>query len=245
MASPPDNAALDRGKRHKREPDLTGDQVASYLRRNPDFLVSHPELVAILTPPTRKLGDGVADLQGFVIERLRAEIERLTEHHDALLDSGRHYLSRHSQVHAAVIAMLGATTLEHLIEVVTTDFLRTLHVDVVTLCVEGGANARRHCGASGVTCLEQGAINAVLGEGRDVLMAAEDAADERIFGAGAGLVRSAAMLRLKLGGTAPGALLALGSRRAERFAPGRGGEPLGFLARVLERCLRAWLDLPA
>ena len=242
MASPPDNAALDRDKR---EPDLSGDRVVAYLRRNPDFLLSHPELVAVLTPPERDLGDRVADLQGFMIERLRAEIARLTEHHDALLDSGRHYLSRHGQVQAAVIAMLGATTLEHLIEVVTTDFLRTLHVDVVALCVEGGANARRHCGASGVTCLERGAIDAVLGKGRDVLVAAQAAADERIFGAGAGLVRSAAMLRLRLGGTAPAALLAMGSRRAERFVPGRGGEPLGFLARVLERCLRTWLDLPA
>ncbi len=243
MDSSPDSAAL------TTDGGLSDQQVAEFLRHNPDFLLAHPELLGVLTPPSRHQGDGVVDMQGFMIERLRGENERLAEHHDALLDAGRHALSKQSQVHEAVIAMLGARTLEHLIEVVTTDFLRTLHVDVVALCVEGGGEARRHCGvsggASGVTCLERGAIDTVLGVGRDALFGADVAGDERIFGAGAGLVRSAALLRLRLGGRAPVALLALGSRRAERFASGQGGEPLGFLARALEHCLRAWLDLPA
>ena len=238
MASSPDSAALTTGG------GLSDRQVAEFLRRNPDFLLAHPELLGILTPPSRDRGDGVVDMQSFMIERLRGENERLAEHHDALLDAGRHALSKQSQVHEAVIAMLGARTLEHLIEVVTTDFLRTLHVDIVALCAEGG-EARRGCGVSGVTCLERGAIDAVLGAGRDALFGADVAGDERIFGAGAGLVRSAALLRLRLGGRAPATLLALGSRRAERFASGQGGEPLGFLARALEHCLRAWLDLPA
>ena len=188
-----------------------------------------------------------------MIDRLRAENQRLAEHHDALLEAGRHARSKQSQVHEAVVAMLGARTLEHLIEVVTTDFLRTLHVDVVALCAEGGGAARRRCGvpgvvsggASGVTCLERGAIDGLLGAGRDALFGDDVAGDARIFGAGAGLARSVALLRLRLGGRAPATLLALGSRRTERFASGQGGEPLGFLARALEHCLRAWLDLPA
>lgn len=242
MVSSPDSAAptTDGG--------LSDQQVAEFLRRNPDFLLAHPELLGVLTPPSRHLGDRVVDMQGFMIERLRVENQRLAEHHDALLDAGRHALSKQSQVHQAVIAMLGARTFEHLIEVVTTDFPRMLDVDVVALCVEGGA-ARRHCGVSGgvagVTCLERGAIDAALGAGRDALFGADVAADERIFGAGVGLARSAALLRLRLDGRVPAALLALGSRRAERFTPGQGGEPLSFLARALEHCLRAWLDLPA
>ena len=68
-------------------------------------------------------------------------------------------------------------------------------------------------------------------------------ADPEIFGAGAGLVHSEALLRLDIGGKAPDALLALGSRCDGAFDDGQGTELLGFLARVLEICFRGWLNL--
>jgi uncharacterized protein YigA (DUF484 family) len=39
-------------------------------------------------------------------------------------------------------------------------------------------------------------------------------------------------------------LLALGSRVEGRFDPSQGTELLGFLARILELCIRTWLELP-
>ena len=241
MASSPENTARDR------IPGLGDDRIADYLRRHPDFLLRHPELLAVLAPPSRADGDGVVDMQSFMIGRLRDEVERLTGRHHALLDAGRTALSRQGQVHEAVTALLGATTLEHLIEVVTSDFPRLLDIDVVALCVEDRGAEGRRCGPTGITCLAAGAVDGALGARRDLVTGDSGAVtgDQRIFGAGTGLVRSAALVRLTLGGTAPAALLALGSRRAERFPPGQGGEPLGFLARVLEHCLRAWLGLPA
>jgi len=241
MASSPENTARDRVA------ELNDHQIADYLRRHPDYLLRHPELLTVLAPPSRDDGDGVVDMQSFMIERLRTEVERLTGRHHALLDAGRTALNRRGQVHEAASALLGATTFEHLIEVVTSDFPRLLHVDVVALCVEDRCDAGRRCGPNGITCLAGVAIDDVLGPGRDVVAGDGQTLtdDERIFGAGSGLVRSAALVRLTLGGTAPAALLALGSRRADRFPSGQGGEPLGFLARVLEHCLRAWLGLPA
>ncbi len=73
----------------------------------------------------------------------------------------------------------------------------------------------------------------------------KNAGDARVFGAGAGLVRSAALVRIALGRSAPACLLALGSRRAGRFATGRSAELIDFLARALELCMRTWLDRPA
>ncbi len=234
MASPSDSApGLD-------APEMSAGRVADYLRRNPDFLVSHPELLDCLTPPSRATGNGVADLQRLMIERLR-------ERHDSLLRSGRRNLSKQSQINQAVIALLGAAALEHLIEIVTTDFLSALHLDVATLCVESEDAPRRRCNVSGVTCLAPGIIDELLGPDRDMMIVAGDGGgdgDERVFGAGAGLVASAALIRLRLGGDAPPALLALGSRHVERFPTGSGGEALIFLGRVLERCLNGWLDFP-
>ena len=39
-------------------------------------------------------------------------------------------------------------------------------------------------------------------------------------------------------------LLALGSREPDTFHPGQATELLCFLTRVIERCIRSWLDLP-
>ena len=213
-------------------PEVSAGQVADYLRRNPDFLVSHPDLLDRLTPPSRTTGDGVVDMQAFMIGRLRGR-------HDALLQTGRRNLSKQSQINHAVIALLGAATLEHLIEIVATDLPRALHLDVAALCVEGAGGPN----VMGVGCLAPGLVDEALGPGRHMLIVAGDG-DERLFGAGAGLVASAALIRLRLGGGAPPALLALGSRHGERFPTGQGGEALIFLGRVLERCLNGWLDLP-
>ncbi len=238
MASPSDTAALDRVR------GLGAAQVVDYLRRHPDFLATHPELLRVLTPPSRATGDGVVDFQTHIIERLRRESAALKRHHDALVASGRATLSDQRQVHAAVIAMLGATTFEQLIEVVTTDFLRALRLDVVTLCVEGDGESRRRCLATGIRCVPPGAVDSVLGPDRDLLTGRDHAGDAHLFGAGAGLARSTALARIRLGPGAPACVLALGSRDDGRFQPGHGAELLGFLAGALEHCLRAWLDLP-
>ena len=239
MATPPDTAALNR------TPGLSDRQVAEYLRRHPDFLVNHPELLEVLTPPSRADGHEVVDMQTFMIERLRGEIARLKEHRNALVGMSRRNLSKQSRVHDAVIAMLGATTLERLIEVVTVDFLHLLYLDVVTLCVENGAgNPRRGARAGGIRCLAAGTIDDVLGPEVDMRVGADGVADKRIFGAGAGLVKSAALVRLRLGGGAPQCLLALGSRDEGRFRPGQGTELFGFLTQTLGHCLSTWLGLP-
>jgi uncharacterized protein YigA (DUF484 family) len=68
--------------------------------------------------------------------------------------------------------------------------------------------------------------------------------DAMVFGPGAGLVSSDALLRLSISSTTPTALLALGAREPGQFHPGQGTELLTFLARVVESCIRGWLNLP-
>lgn len=238
MTAPRDKALAPGG------PEISAQQVVDYLRRNPDFLTTYPDVLDHLAPPSRNGGRGVVDMQAYMIERLRGR-------HDDLLQSGRRHVTRQSQINDAVIALLGAATLEHLIEIVTADFLRALNLDVAALCVESASPPRRHSDSTGVTYLAPGVIDALIGPGRPmVIVGGDDGAadecggDERIFGAGAGLACSAALIRLNLGDDAPAALLALGSRQADRFPTGQGGEALIFLGRVLERCLNGWLERP-
>jgi len=219
-------------------------EVAAYLRRHPDFLDRHGDLVEVLVPPSRWRDQGVVDMQTFLIERLRRETERLRADRAAVIAVGRRNLSRQAEVHAAVIAMLGARTLARLVEVVTEDFLGVFDADVVSLCVESAERDRPGL-RSGILCLPPGTVDDVLGDAEEIRLVTDGPGDVRVFDGGAGLVRSAAIIRLRLGERSPACLLALGARRPGTFASDRGSELLRFLGRALEHCLRAWLDLPA
>ena len=68
-------------------------------------------------------------------------------------------------------------------------------------------------------------------------------ASEPLFGASAGEVRSAALVRLTLWGEARPGLLAFGSPDPAGFTPDMGGELTAFLARVVERTAERWPPL--
>jgi uncharacterized protein YigA (DUF484 family) len=228
----------------KRASEPTPAQVSAYLRRHPDFLIRYPDVLDGLKPPMKSRGDGVVDLQHFMVERLRSEIQRLRSDQDDLVAVSRDNISTQGRVHKAVLALLAAPSFEHLIEVVTTDFAVLLDVDVVSLCIEGSDDPLPRIGMGGVHLLEPGSVNRLLGSKRAVMLRADAAPEESVFGGAASLVRSDAMVRLSIGSAAPAGLIAFGTRHPGFFNGNQGTELLTFLARVLEHCIRGWLDLP-
>ena len=103
--------------------DLTDAAVVAHLRQNPDFLLRHPELVRLLTPPSRfeadRDGDSVVDMQGFMVSRLQSDLARARDNHDALISSARSNLSSQDQVHRSALAVLDARDFAHFINIVT------------------------------------------------------------------------------------------------------------------------------
>ncbi len=223
---------------------ISADQVAGYLRRHPDFLNHYPELLDVLTPPARARGDGVVDLQQFMVERLRRNNGELTRLRDELVATGRSNLATQSRVHEAILALLRAGSFEEFVETITTDLTVILDLDVVTIGVEKAAEGAAWKPVAGVYCLEAGSVDALLGPSGNMLLREDIVGDPAIFDGGAGLVRSDALIRLKISSTSPPALLALGSRQTGAFHAGQGTELLAFLSRVLEVTFRAWLHLP-
>ncbi len=224
------------------------DAVAEYLQRNPDFLLSHPELLVILTPPKLERGERVIDMQHFMVQHQRAEIARLKSQHKNLIAVARANLATQARVHSAVIAILGATSFEQLIQIVTTDLATLLDADVVTIAVErqgSGQGTRARLPHQGVQILDPGLVNDVLGPERDVVLQTDIRADARLFGDGAGLVRSAALVRLPVSPKAPAGMLCIGTRKPGKFQAAQGTELLAFLARALGITIAAWLDLSA
>lgn len=249
MSQNPQDAAPRRGNGKRLangggQATVSAAQVAAYLRAHPDFLRDSPELLDALTPPVRSCGDGVADLQRFLVEKLRRDVADLTAARDALVTAGRGNLAVQARVHKAALVLLAARNFEHFIETLTTDLAIILDLDVVVVGVEQNADSAARPDCAGVVRLAPDMVDRLLGPGQNIVLRADIAGDPRVYGGGAGLVQSDALIRLSIGRSAPAAVLAFGTRQAGHFQPGQGTELLSFLARVVEISIRGWLNLP-
>lgn len=222
---------------------LSEDRVAGYLRRHPDFFTRHADVLAAMTPPARWQGDRVVDMQRFVLDRLREEVESLRACAQEIIETSRSNLSSQTRAHAAVLAMLAAGDFENMVRVVNDDLPLLLDVDVVAIGFETSSMA----GVDGadVRCFAGGTVDRLLGGAdQDVALVRDMTDDGTVFAAAAGLVRSAALARLRPNPTTPVGLLALGSRK-RAFHPGQGTELIRFMARMLECCVHGWREKPA
>ena len=226
------------------EPGLDDAQVLAYLRAHSGFLAQHAELLAPLLSLERESGDRIVDLQRFMAERLKRRTRELEGECQQMVALARLNLKSQARVHRAVLALMGASSFEHLIQVTTIDLPVFLGLDVSALCIEATAAPPPRCETPGVRLIDPGAVDRLLGPARDMLLRQSARGERAIFGAGAALVHSDALLRLKISPATPVGLLALGSRKEGRFHAGQGTELLGFLARAVEFSIRAWLDLP-
>ncbi len=224
-------------------PEVTAQRVDAWLRANPDFLARNPALLTALTPPARAMGRNVVDLQHMMMRRLQENVAALEAQRRSLIAGGRARRASQARAHKCVLALMSATSLQQLVHTVTTDLAVLWDVDVAALCVEADG-AMRDKPPAGVRVLRAGTVESLFGGGRKVLLRDNVRASREIFGPGSRLVRSEALMRLKVSQRTPPGLLALGSRRPDRFQPGQPTELLSFVARVLEHNIRAWLSLP-
>ena len=224
-------------------PEVTAERVEAWLRANPDFLAQNSALLTALTPPARAMGRNVVDLQHMMLRRLQESVAALEAQRHSLIAGGRAQRASQSRAHKCVLALMSATSLQQLVHAVTTDLAVLWDVDVATLCVEADG-AMRDKPPAGVRVLRAGTVDGLFGNGRKVLLRDNVRASREIFGPGSRLVRSEALMRLKVSRATPPGLLALGSRRPDKFQPGQPTELLSFVARMLEHNIRAWLSLP-
>lgn len=238
MAHPRDDAApADQGAGTPTE-----SQVATYLRRHGDFLLRHPDLMLSLSPPSRWSEAGpVVDMQAFMIDRLKEEVHRIKGAAEDLILTSRSNMSVQSRTHQAVLVLLEAADLDGLAQAVADDLPPILDVDIATLCFEMPNAEPPHDGA-GVRPLPVGSVDLLLGGAdRTCALNEELPGDPALFGGGATLVASSALVRLSAGGGRPEGVLALGSRHGCTFHAGQGTELISFLGRVLETQLRRLL----
>jgi uncharacterized protein YigA (DUF484 family) len=222
---------------------LTDRQVADHLRGHPDFLVRHPELAASLAPPSRWPRAGkVVDLQAFMIERMREDMDQVRSDAEQVFATIRSNVGTQNRTHRAVLDLLAAEDMAALAQVVGDDLAPMLDVDVATLAFEESETPLPVLAGSCCLRVPAGTVDRVLGGAdRTCALTEQVQGDPVVFGDGAGLVLSSAVVRLSPGGRCPPGLLALGSRHAQTFHTGQGTELVVFLARVLAQCVRRFV----
>ncbi len=226
--------------------NLEASKVSEYLRENPDFLIDNPDLLEVMSPPTR-WEDGeagnVVDMQTSMLDRMRDESTNLKDAANLLISTTRSNMMIQTRTHAAVIAILGADNLERLVHVVCFDLPLLLDIDAASLCLETGDDGSLELGETDIRWLAPGTVDSVLGGRDEFAKLIEHTKDDgSVFGEAAGIVKSAALGRLQPGYGIPNGLLALGSRNRGAFHGGQGTDLLIFITRVLELTLNRWLS---
>jgi uncharacterized protein YigA (DUF484 family) len=215
--------------------DMTSQSVAAYLIRHPDFLTDHPELMKALTPPSRWNGDAVVDLQSFMVDMLKSELEGLRNCAQEVIETSRSNMTNQTRTHAAVLALIAAGDLERLMRIITDDLPVLLDVDVAVIGLEGVVMTNE--GDAEIRKLAAGDVDRLMKSNQEAVLFSSITDDGSIFAHAGALVRSAALARLRLEPLQAEGFLALGSRHEAAFRGGQGTELLRFLARVIERCL--------
>ncbi len=228
----------------KTEPTLTAEDVVNYLQSNPKFLQKNPQACDFLIPPKNGSGKNVADFQSFMIERLKDDKEKVLETTQEIVENARSNMNNQQRIHKVVLRLLEARNFDEFIHIITMDLSAMLDTDISVLVVESNGQDIPHIHTSGIRVLPEGTIDNWM-DGKDVLLQSSISGIEAIYGGGATLVQSQALLRVDISMDTPPAILAFGSRDPNMFEDGQGIEMITFLARVVERAFRSWLSLPS
>jgi len=224
--------------------DITVEDVLLFLKGNPAFLQQHPEAYDYLVPPKKgEQGKNVRDFTAAMIERLKSDKERVMGTARTLVENARSNMNNQQRIQNVVLRLLEARTFDEFIHIITMDMAAMLDTDISVLVVETNGHDIPHVLTSGIRVVPTGTIDKWMG-GKNALLQSDITGIEAIYGGAFTLVQSQALLRVDISMNTPPAVLAFGSRDPMMFEDGQGTDQVSFLARVVERQFRTWLNLP-
>lgn len=213
---------------------IADEDLVRLLRKRPDFLIEHPDLLDSMNLPARFDGNQVVDFQHEALKRLRAKQDRM-------VDNSRSNMSVQLSTHEAVLAMLEARSLDELIGIIQDEVPILLDIDMAAVALEGAVEAIDMSAEGMPVLLPIGEVQSRL-EDDDVRLYADIESGDDLFGAMRDLVQSVALARLYPSDVMPSGLMILGSRDEGAFHPAQGTELITFMARVVEILVEKWLE---
>lgn len=223
--------------------ELSDDAVIAFLKANPAFLQDNPDVCDFLIPPKQGDGRKVKDFQSYMIERLKADKAQVVQSTREVIENARSNMNNQQRIHNVVLRILEARNFEEFIEIITSDMASMLDTDISVMVVESNGHDIPHIHTSGIRVVPGGTIDHWMG-GKNVLLQDNIMGIEAMYGGAYTLVASQALLRIDISMDTPPAILAFGSRDPGMFTEGQATDQVDFLARVVERAFRSWLNLP-
>lgn len=224
----------------KADSALDADQIRDWLVAHPNFFEANSDLITDMVAANRHSGDGVVDMQSFLVERLQKQVSDLKSVQANLVNATRSNLHTQNMVHKSIKAILSATSISHFVHILTQDLPEYLDVDVITLCVEDGSIALP--AMTGLQRLKKGNIGKANWNADDILMRPSAPKSKAVFGPAKDLVSSDALIRLDVPLLNAPSMLAIGSREIGHFHSDQGTDLLCFLAACVQSSLQMWLE---
>ena len=220
---------------------LSDLEIIEYLKSNPKFLLKNPDAVDYLIPPKDQTsGRGVVDFSHYMVEKLKTDKKMVLDTTRDIIEVSRENMNNLARIHEAVLKLLEARSFEEFMQTLTTDVPVTLDCDVVSLVVEDVNGDIPQGFKKSIRMVPAGTLSSWM-EGNTSRIQSGIQGTEAIYGAGAGLVRSQALLQINRTIDIPPTLLAFGSRDPEMFRDGQGADLIEFLCGIVERLLKLWL----
>lgn len=215
-------------------------EVASYLRRHPDFLSAHPDLALTLVVP-REHGHGrAASLAGYQLEVLRDKTRELSRRIKDLIDIASENELLMRRVHALNLALMRARTpdesVRRLVATLREDF-GTDHVRLLLHAPDPALPAAEWLLAIPASDAGLKPLADILKREHPLCGRLTPVQLDLLFGEAGTEVASCALLPLRGQG-----LLAIGSPDANRFHPGQGTFFLELIGETVATALRRYAD---
>jgi len=222
--------------------NFTEKQAIAFLKENPNFFNKNPDVLDEMVFPGQTAAHGVVDFQSRMLEKLKSDKANAKQIHKEIIENARANMSNQSRIQTAVLVAMEAESFEEFIEVVTGDLPPMLNVDTINIVIESTSDEIPFVKSNGIRFGKSGIVQKWLNTG-DVLLQSNVHGSDEIYGPGAGLVRSQALVRMEISENTPLGIIAFGSRDPELFQPNQAVDQVGFLAQVIERLFRIWLGI--
>lgn len=224
--------------------NISSQSVIDFLCENPEFFDKNPEVLEKLINVhagncISQNGSNVSDFRSFMIKRLRSDKENVMRTTHEIVENTRANINNQQRINNAVLAVLDACCFEEFINTLIIDVCAILDVDIISLVIESEGDLIPHININGVRVVPEGTLSDWM-QGKTVLLQSNIQGIEAIYGGGAALVNSQALVAVNLYGTSP-VLMAFGSRNPLQFDESQATDQINFFAKVIERCFYIWL----
>jgi uncharacterized protein YigA (DUF484 family) len=210
--------------------------VANYLRKNPDFLDDHPDVLDALEI-NHQSGAAVSLIERQV-EQLRASNESLNKQLRGLMQVASENENLMSRLHQLTLELMSISSRQDFFTHLGNSLLNDFNADILQICLfDQEIAAEAGDDVIGIqaddTELEQ--FQALLEKNQTICGRLSESKLDFLFGSKARWVQSTALIPLGKNGT--DGMMAIGSSDAGRFYPGMGALFLDLLANVISTTL--------